>query len=72
MDMEGRPLSRALGDSSSLAYSQGLSYFNSEENRYEAGRFFTDEDRQLRKEMSELKQTFPMLPVDPGNLFRAF
>jgi hypothetical protein len=44
MDLNGRPLSRALGDSKILAYAQGLEFWDSELQRYEHGKFFTAQD----------------------------
>ncbi|KAJ1488578.1 hypothetical protein T484DRAFT_3614293 [Baffinella frigidus] len=69
-DMDGRPLSRALGDSRKLAYSQGLTYYDSVAHRYRPGKFFTEIDAEIRQEISKLKERNPLMCVDPGNLFR--
>jgi hypothetical protein len=70
MDLD-RPLSRALGDSSRLALHQGLEYYDKYEKCYKVGRFLSMRDAGLRQELSDLKEQYPDLPVDAGNLYRA-
>ncbi len=64
--------SRALGESSRLALHQGLQYYDPIEKNYKVGKFFSVRDQSLRTELSELKEQYPELPVDAGNLYRAF
>jgi hypothetical protein len=70
MDLD-RPLSRAMGDSSRLALHQGLEYYDKHEKTYKIDKFFSIRDRKIRDELSELKEKYPELPVDAGNLYRA-
>ena len=71
MDLQ-RPLSRALGDSSRLALHQGLEYYDFKDKTYKVGKFFSEHDRGIRDEISQLKVEHPELPVDAGNLYRAY
>jgi len=64
--------SRALGDSSRLALHQGLEWYDQHTKTYKVGKFFSVRDAAMRAELSQLKEDFPELPVDAGNLYRAF
>ena len=68
----GRRRSRALGESSRLALHQGLEYYDKVDKTYKTDKFFSVRDHDMRMELSQLKETFPELPVDAGNLYRAF
>lgn len=70
MDLD-RPLSRAMGDSTRLALHQGLEYYDKVDKTYKIDKFFSMRDRKIRDELSELKEKYPELPVDAGNLYRA-
>ena len=64
--------SRALGESSRLALHQGLEYWDREEHTYKVGKFWSVRDKAMREELSQLKEKFPELPVDAGNVYRSF
>jgi hypothetical protein len=64
--------SRALGESSRLALHQGLQYYDVIDKTYKVGKFFSIRDQAMRMELSQLKEQYPELPVDAGNLYRAF
>ena len=60
-----------MGDSSRLALHQGLEYYDKLDKTYKIDKFFSIRDRKIRDELSELKEKYPDLPVDAGNLYRA-